>query len=253
MIIYFSATGNSKYAAEKIAALANDYAYSIREDIKSGSFAHSLKPDEALGIISPVYWWGLPSVMADYLRKLNLTVSENHYVYSVTTYGTTTGSIVSQENKLLQEKGLKIDASFCIRMPDTWTPIFNLSDKEKNSARLRSAENELEAVIQHINRRDAGSFNHKQVPAFIGNIASGLYDMTRCTSKLTVNENCIGCGLCARQCPVEAIKMENGRPVWVKEKCALCLGCLHRCPEFAIRCGKMSGKHGQYVNPNTKL
>ena len=60
-------------------------------------------------------------------------------------------------------------------------------------------------------------------------------------------------GLCQKICPAQAIRLENRKPVWVKEKCILCLGCLHRCPRFAIQYGKHTQAHGQYVNPHVKL
>ena len=39
----------------------------------------------------------------------------------------------------------------------------------------------------------------------------------RRTAHFRVEDSCIGCGLCARKCPVQAIRMENGRPVWAQE------------------------------------
>lgn len=94
-----------------------------------------------------------------------------------------------------------------------------------------------------------------QVPLFVvKTITEPLYDnKKRLTSRLEVNSSCIGCGLCAKKCPVKAIKMKEKRPVWVKDKCAMCLGCLHRCPKFAIECGSKSKKHGQYQNPSARV
>ncbi|WP_347176327.1 EFR1 family ferrodoxin [Galactobacillus timonensis] len=68
-------------------------------------------------------------------------------------------------------------------------------------------------------------------------------------------EECVGCGLCARKCPVQAIAMQDGHPVWVKEKCVMCLGCLQRCPKAAIQYGNgvATGKHGQYHNPHVTV
>ena len=94
-----------------------------------------------------------------------------------------------------------------------------------------------------------------RTPAFLTEwIAQPLYDrQVRRTSHLHVEDSCIGCGLCAKKCPVQAIEMQNGKPVWVKEKCVMCLGCLHRCPKFAIQYGKNTKKHGQYLHPKGKL
>ena len=69
------------------------------------------------------------------------------------------------------------------------------------------------------------------------------------TSHLHVSDDCTGCSLCEKNCPVDAIEMEDGKPVWVIEKCAMCLGCLHRCPKFAIQYDNRTKKHGQYQHP----
>ena len=56
MILYFSATGNSKHTAEKIAERFNDKAVSIEGF--NGNI--SLSKEEIFGIVTPVYFWGLP-------------------------------------------------------------------------------------------------------------------------------------------------------------------------------------------------
>lgn len=56
-----------------------------------------------------------------------------------------------------------------------------------------------------------------------------------------------------KKCTVQAIQIQDGNPVWVKEKCVMCLGRLHRCPKFSIQCGDRTKGHGQYVNPNIKF
>ena len=67
--------------------------------------------------------------------------------------------------------------------------------------------------------------------------------------KAIVNEGCIGCGLCAKRCPMAAIEMRDGLPVWTKPECVACLRCLHCCPKFAISHGKHTASHGQYRHP----
>ena len=48
-----------------------------------------------------------------------------------------------------------------------------------------------------------------------------------------INEKCDGCGICARVCPVNNIKIVDGRPEW-QHHCETCFGCYQWCPREAI-------------------
>lgn len=147
----------------------------------------------------------------------------------------------------MKAAGCGFDAMFDVKMPDTWTPVFDLSDREKVREINRRADIQLEELKEQIAGRVTGKHMHLTTPRFTGAIGKRIYDSrTRCTEKLTAEDGCIGCGLCAGKCPVHAIEMRSRRPVWVKEKCEMCLGCLHRCPKFAIQYGTKTKLHGQY-------
>jgi ferredoxin len=47
-------------------------------------------------------------------------------------------------------------------------------------------------------------------------------------------EKCTGCGTCEEGCPVEAIKVEDGKAKVDAETCVDCGTCIEECPEKAI-------------------
>ena len=52
--------------------------------------------------------------------------------------------------------------------------------------------------------------------------------------RFSLQDNCIGCGLCQMVCPTGAIEMEDGRPEWYADDCTGCDECMNRCPVKAI-------------------
>lgn len=247
LIIYFSATGNCKYVATRLANAQPQEMLSMVDCVKESrdDFA-----DETIGFISPTYDWGLPSIVKEFLEKASF---QTDYLYFVATYGTTTGAAGYMANRSIQERD--INAYYSVRMADTWTPIFDLSTPEKVAKYTKNTEAEIDNVIHAVSQRHTNRHMSPRTPAFITKwIAEPTYNsMLRLTSNFRVENTCIGCGLCAKKCPVQAIEMRDKRPVWVKEKCVMCLGCLHRCPKFAIQYGSKTKKHGQYTNPNVTV
>ena len=244
MILYFSATGNCKYVATRLVESAEQEILSIVDCIRNGQYQFS---DKTIGIVSPTYDWGLPSIVKEFLEKASF---QTEYLYYIATYGTTPGASGAMANKAIQ--GRKIDAYYSVQMADTWTPIFDLSTPEKVAKYTKNTEEEISSVIRSVKDRSTNHYMSPRTPAFITEwIAEPIYNSkVRRTSHFCVEDTCIGCGLCARKCPVQAIEIQDKRPVWVKDKCVMCLGCLHRCPKFAIQYGKNTKKHGQYTNPN---
>lgn len=265
MIFYFSATGNSKYVAARIAEEFNvaespppggrrNSIISITDCMKSHTHTFDIKEDETIGIVAPTYFLGLPTIVCDFLSHLTLNLHGEHYIYYVSTYGTTSGQSGAMANKILNKKEYSVDAFFGVVMPDTWTPMFDLSDKDNVIKINQKAEPEINQIIDKIKTRSKGDYVKSKVPAFFVNMYYKTYGSQRKTKRLTLEDDtCIGCGVCAKQCPVDAIEIRDKRPVWVKDKCVLCLGCLHKCPEFAIQYGKNTKKHGQYVHPEINV
>jgi len=48
-------------------------------------------------------------------------------------------------------------------------------------------------------------------------------------------EDCIGCGICVEECPVDAISLENEKAYINMEECIRCGKCHENCPQEAVR------------------
>lgn len=244
MIYYFSATGNSQYVAQQVAAAIYEHC----EAITDTPAQLALGEGEVLGLVVPTHNWGLPAIVCEWLQNLQGDIPSTAYCFLVATYGTTTGQIARQTDRFLRRyKGNPLDASFGVRMPDIWTPLFDLSDPQQVAHRVACAKQEVADLIPLIQQRTRGCHIPRAIPAPVALCGYALYDSKRKTKHLHAGDMCIGCGLCAKQCPVHAIRMENKRPVWVKEQCTMCLRCLHHCPKFAIQYDNRTAHHGQYT------
>ena len=49
-----------------------------------------------------------------------------------------------------------------------------------------------------------------------------------------INDNCVSCGTCAANCPVEAIDMSDDKYVINQHTCIACGTCKENCPADAI-------------------
>ena len=245
MILYFSATGNCEFVAKQIASAIGDKAVYLKDT--NGQVA--LKPNEALGMVVPTYFWGLPKIVEDFLQNVNIKCDGDPYIFCVATYGTTTGQIDYFANKILHKKGLKLNASFSIKTVDNYTVMFSVNDKNQISQMLKEEARQILEVIEVIKQRQKVFINKDKKSLFMCRGARFFYEKARKTKHFNVDQKCISCGLCAKNCPEGAIKMIEGKPHWIKQKCTLCFKCLHRCPKFAINYDNKTQGNGQYIHP----
>lgn len=247
MIFYFSGTGNTKYVAERIAAITGEKLVNMADCNKKMRYDFKLQKGERIGFIYPIYYWSLPSAVEEFLKSFSLEKYGKHYTYSVATCGVATGGADIQLSKMLARKGIALNASFSVRMVDNYTIVFNVKDGAKNKKKNDEAKESIENIAFLIKTKTSG--NHNKVRGIwpASKITKKAYDLTRITSPFKVAEDCIGCGLCAKNCPSGAISMEYGKPIWKNPKCTLCFSCLHRCPVNAITYGPTTKRNGQYI------
>lgn len=239
MIFYFSATGNSIYLAKAIAAQTGDALVDIAACVREKRYDFALADGEAVGFVVPVYYLGIPMIVAEFLEHFHASAAYSYVVLNC-------GGFTANAGKFF-----RVNAEFGIKTVDNYVPAFKAATPETVEKQLAAADAALVQIISHIQKRDAGRYNPHRgwFPRMITALAYPLYRRGRKTAPFTVNDACTTCGLCETICPRRAIRLESRKPVWVLAQCELCLACLNRCPAAAINYGKKTARNGRYKNP----
>lgn len=255
MIFYFTGTGNSKYAAETIAEYIKEQVNPLDKALKVSQGRIDISSEDYLGFIFPVYYFGVPSIVEEFIRRIKLDGTPRKGSFLVLTCGGTTGNAHGIFKDMLEERDIKLDYIFAVDMPDNYILLYNLQKPQQQKNQLDNADNKLRKIADSILSEDKGNHNDITGPfhSLITWIAYPFYRRGRKTKSFHATEACDGCGLCEKACPSDTITMHSRQPEWMEEKCIHCLACIHRCPQKAIQYGKKTGGRGRYVNPNTSL
>jgi NAD-dependent dihydropyrimidine dehydrogenase PreA subunit len=255
MIFYFSGTGNSLAAARQMAGYCGDSVVSIADEMKKkqSRYEYSLEEGEAIGFVYPVYAWGPPAMVTDFIEKLSILKPEEHYVYSIATCGDNIGNTMDVLQRSLAKSRFGLDSGFSLVMPNTYIRMWDVDTEDEVSRRLAAADEQIRAISEIVNRRETGVFQIKKgpVPFLLTGIINPLFNRFAMSADgFYAEDSCTSCGLCEEICPTQNIAVK-GKPVWGSD-CTQCLACMHRCPEQAIQYGKKTKGRGRYVHPDLK-
>ena len=262
MIFYFSGTGNTRWAAQKVAAATADRLVNIAEEMLAAEtdqasdpqFTYTLAQDERIGFFFPVHGWRPPRLVLDFLDRLHLTNADSHYAYVVCTAGDNVGEAVSILEKRLQTMGVKIDSAISLIMPESYVglPFMDVDTPAKEQCKKMEADNKLTRFIADIMdcRSGVRDITIGHWPRINSRLIGSVFVKKLVTDRPfhVVADRCLHCGKCASVCPVANIHFEKGgEPSWLHNgKCLSCFACYHHCPTHAIEYGGRTKKKGQY-------
>lgn len=252
MIFYFTGTGNSLAAAEYLAEETGEQLIDMAQALRERNFQHQAGAGESVGLVFPVYYWGIPTLVGSFLKHLEVSAAENGYFWAVITCGGSIGGADQQLRSLMSQKGYLLKAVYPLVMPENYIlmpKVMPLSTPEEEKKILEQAEFSLEEIGAAIRGREERKFSGPKA-RIASKLAWTVYRKGRKTGLFWADEGCIGCGRCQQVCPIEAIDCKEGKPVWVKERCVLCLACINRCPVQAIQYGNRTKDCGRYHHPS---
>lgn len=250
VIYYFTGTGNSLKVAKDIASrLENTTLVKICKDSVYSTEALKFKK---VGIVFPVYYYGLPVMVKKFVE--NLLLDSNSYVYAVTTCGGSIGASMKQLQNILHSKGVLLSTAFTIVMPDNYQVMYSPPSEERQQRLFKIESEEIQRISGIVSRLEKTPFEEKNsLPSrLLGGMLSGSFKPKDKDKNFWSDEKCNGCGICAKVCPASNINMEKNRPQWLHH-CEHCLACMHWCPKQSLQYKKGTIKRERYHHPEIKV
>lgn len=255
-IFYFSASGNSLSLAGGLAnELGNCEIISIANVIKKETIEVKTRK---VGIIFPVYAWGMPRIISDFVRKIK--IQADSYVFSVVTCCAIPGNTLKELDSELRKKNSRLDAGFVAKADSASLMKMNSLDiiiKRLDTKRLKikNYKDRIPEIAESIK-------SEKRLPLETSSWAAGVFGsmfhkmginaFKTKDKEFIINEDCGKCGTCAKVCPRNNIKLLESGPEF-NHDCELCHACIQWCPKFAIRHSDFDPVRKQYRNPDVSI
>lgn len=253
-IYVFSGTGTSLAIAKKIGEeLGDTKILSIPNELKKAK-DNEIKAEAArVGIIFPCYFGGIPVLVLEFIRKLNL--DNTKYIFSVVTAGGNTGYSLKFIERELESKSKKLDYGKSVVVSSNYiaawyySAICTKGEKLEKAFRLLNDKSNQIAKDIACEKREVNKSQYifYKLPHILS--PKKIVQNTRPWDKeFSADENCIGCGICSKVCPVQNINMANNKPKF-QHNCQRCMACIQYCPKNAIRLGGKSLDKPKYFHP----
>lgn len=246
MVLYYSATGNTEYIAQELAARLGDECVNLLPRIKSGDNS-LLRSEKPFVICAPIIVCEMPRFMSAYLEKQNFLGSRD--VYFVFTSGGYCGCAGVLAKKLFKKKMMNYRGHAEFRMPRNYvaSDAYSQHTAEEIEERILESRGRLNGVAELITSGQELSARKVQLWETVVTVPfNPVWVKYKLTSKdFFSTDKCIGCGKCERLCPLNNISIKDKRPVW-GSNCTHCMACIGNCPVEAIEYGNITQKKEKY-------
>ena len=245
--IYFSGTGNTRYCVETFVKYCDENSEVI--SIENPDIIQQIAKQDMLVIGYPIYFSNTPKIVSDFINN-NKTCFEHKQIFIIASMGLFSGDGTGCTARLFHKYGAKVIGGLHLKMPDCIGDEKLLKkSKEDNQNLIKRADAKIARAVQ---RMKAGTPT-KEGLNFFYHIA-GLFGQRLWFYNKTLTykqkpdvdeEKCIGCGLCARLCPMKNLSIVDGKVI-PSNHCTLCYRCFSHCPTKALT---ILGKrvHEQYL------
>lgn len=239
-IFYFSGTGNTKWAAEKLNQLFNENGHSSDfcsiEEIDLEEALLRLQGVDCIGFAYPIYLQNMPRIMRNFINDLTELIVKNNFdvkkSFFLNTYGYTNAYGVFKAKRLLKKTNINTFGYINIKMTDSTKSVIGeelpIEIKENSVFIFKKFIN-----IFNSNKKFIKGVNPKLI---IGSILARVFEHILVDNyrNMKVNvELCSKCMKCLGECPVKCIQFKYNEFSF-SSACEACMRCIHYCPAHAI-------------------
>lgn len=233
--IYFSGTGNSKFAAE---CFCKNYDKDSKAlSIEDQDAISEIKRSDLLVFSYPVQYSTVPKILRDFITN-NSELWMNKKVFIIATMGLFSGDGSGILGRLLHGFGAEVIGGLHLKMPDSIGDEKALKRPlEKNKELVRAAESKIKESVRLLKEGNPTREGLGPLYQMAGLFGQRLYfghKTKEYSSKLKINaDKCVVCGLCVKLCPMNNITVASGKAV-SGNQCTMCYRCINKCPKQAI-------------------
>ena len=244
MILYYSATGNTKFIATELAKKLDDQCTDLLGRIRKSDFSE-LHSDKPYIVCAPVYMSEMPRFISEYIKNTSFT--GNRAVYFIADNAGYAGITSWQAKKLFKKKNMEFMGCAEPVMPNNYyISHYKPSTDEEIKERLFKAFDKIDEIANSIQNCEKLKTRHVLLIEKLITFPVNSYTYKKISTKdFKASDKCIGCGKCEEVCPLNNITIKEDKPAW-GANCSHCMGCIGNCPTSAIEYGEITREKGKY-------
>jgi ferredoxin len=226
--------------------VTGDEILSINDFVKAGC-KEKIQSEKPFVFVCPTYAWRMPRVVEKFIRDVQFEGSKK--TYFILTCGDGTGNAAYYAKTLCHEKGFAYMGLASVIMPENYIALYNAPDKAEADAIIEKATPEIYTIAgaikeEHVLEDKPSNLRGKFSSAFINLI---FYPCFVSAKGFHATDACIQCGKCMSLCPLNNVKLVNGKPQWGND-CTHCMACICSCPRKAIEYKRKTQGKPRYYN-----
>ncbi|MDY7027541.1 MAG: EFR1 family ferrodoxin [Spirochaetota bacterium] len=215
----------------------------------------------SIGFIFPTHAYGLPRSVREFAEIFSPETGT--YIFAIASCCGIPGPVLRELDRALKKKGHGLDAEFTVLDPsgslsadpdnDAVQKIIISVNRgaqpQPSSGRLPEIVDKVRARTPH--RPETSNFLTDLLGGLLHRLTAGTFPASG--RKFRVSDDCTGCGICAKICPRDNIRLnDDGCPEW-GDDCELCHACIQWCPNTAIEYGDISVGKPRYHNSEVTI